>query len=142
MSRDFKKFYSKILLFGEYTIINGSEGLAIPLDKYYMNFSFEKDDLFFEKSNELLQEYSNYVVANFESDHYDIDRFSSDIQKGLLVSSTIPIGFGLGSSGALVASFYHEYCLVKEKYTSINLLKTELGKLESYFHGASSGLIL
>ena len=140
MSREFKKFYSKILLFGEYTIINGSQGLAIPLDKFYMKFTFEKEEFVFEKSNELLQEYSNYVVSNFDSGHYDLDKFQSDIQNGLLVSSSIPIGFGLGSSGALVASFYHEYCLVKEKYASINLLKTELGKLESYFHGASSGL--
>jgi mevalonate kinase len=66
MSREFKKFYSKILLFGEYTIINGSQGLAIPLDKFYMKFTFEKDEFVFEKSNELLQEYSNYVVSNFD----------------------------------------------------------------------------
>ena len=49
MSREFKKFYSKILLFGEYTIINGSQGLAIPLDKFYMKFTFEKNNNSSEK---------------------------------------------------------------------------------------------
>ena len=29
-----ESFYSKILLFGEYSIIQGSDGLAIPFSKY------------------------------------------------------------------------------------------------------------
>ena len=140
MSKVFKKFYSKILLFGEYTIINGTEGLAIPLDKFYMEFTFEKDKNVFHQSNELLKQYLKYVELNFDNSIYDIRAFNEDINSGLMVSSTIPIGFGLGSSGALIASFYHQYCVKKELHNSISELKTELGKLESFFHGASSGI--
>lgn len=138
--QSFKKFYSKILLFGEYAIINGSEGLAIPLDSYYMQFTFEKDTHVFDRSNELLIEYLNYVQAHSNHSCYDLVRFEKDIQQGLLVSSTIPIGYGIGSSGALVACFFDAYCIAKNKFESIDLLKKELGLLESYFHGASSGL--
>ncbi|MEI6311019.1 MAG: mevalonate kinase [Bacteroidota bacterium] len=140
MINSFKKFYSKILLFGEYAIINGSEGLAIPLDSYYMQFTFEKDAHVFERSNELLVEYLKYVQLHTNNQIYNLLQFEKDIQKGLLVSSTIPIGYGIGSSGALVACFFDAYCIDKNHFESIDVLKKELGLLESYFHGASSGL--
>jgi len=138
--QSFKKFYSKILLFGEYAIINGSEGLAIPLESYYMQFTFEKDTHVFERSNELLVEYLKYVQLHTNNQIYNLLQFEKDIQKGLLVSSTIPIGYGIGSSGALVACFFDAYCIDKNHFESIDVLKKELGLLESYFHGASSGL--
>lgn len=140
MSKVFQKYYSKILLFGEYTIIHGAQGLAVPLGNYYMQFTFEKDDFVFEKSNDLLLEFYHYVSENFSEAFYDLDSFKVDINNGLMVCSTIPIGFGLGSSGALVASFFDAYCIDKQSFTEINKLKIELGRLESYFHGSSSGL--
>lgn len=140
LQKEFKLFYAKILLFGEYAIINGAEGLAIPLDKFFLKFTFTKDENVFHQSNEFLKQYLEYIDINFDKSIYDINSFKEDIQNGLMVSSSIPIGFGLGSSGALVAAFYDQYCLKKEIHHSIPLLKAELGKLESFFHGASSGL--
>jgi len=60
--------------------------------------------------------------------------------------STIPQGYGVGSSGALVAAIYDRYAqnkitvlenLTKEK---ILVLKHVFSEMESYFHGKSSGL--
>lgn len=69
-----------------------------------------------------------------------------DIQKGMYFDSSIPQGYGVGSSGALVAAIYDEYAhdkitilenLTREK---LLLLKQIFGKMESFFHGTSSGL--
>lgn len=138
--REFKKFGSKVLLFGEYAIINGSSGLAIPLDKFSMHFTFLEEDGVFPKSNEFLRSYLEYLEQNNNAIYYNLAAFKADIDQGLKVSSSIPIGYGLGSSGALVANFFYSYCHAKEHFSSIQLLKKELGFLESFFHGASSGL--
>ena len=60
--------------------------------------------------------------------------------------STIPQGYGVGSSGALVAAFYDRYA--ENKFTilenltrdKILILKNIFSTMESYFHGKSSGL--
>ncbi|MBT8289842.1 MAG: mevalonate kinase, partial [Muriicola sp.] len=55
-------------------------------------------------------------------------------------------GYGIGSSGALVAAIYDKYALQKitvlENLTREKLLhlKAIFGKMESFFHGKSSGL--
>jgi mevalonate kinase len=64
----------------------------------------------------------------------------------LYFDSSIPQGYGVGSSGALVASVYERYA--QEKITVLeNLTKDKLQQLkaifatmESFFHGKSSGL--
>ena len=32
---DIKKFYSKVLLFGEYGVLSNSNALSIPFEKFY-----------------------------------------------------------------------------------------------------------
>ena len=60
--------------------------------------------------------------------------------------SSIPQGYGVGSSGALVAAIYDQYAqdkitvlenLTKEK---LQTLKQTFAAMESFFHGNSSGL--
>ena len=53
-------------------------------------------------------------------------------------NSNIPSGYGLGSSGAVVAAFYDTHAL--QKTDDPALLKNDLALLESAFHGASSGI--
>ncbi len=70
----------------------------------------------------------------------------SDLEFKLYFSSSIPQGYGVGSSGALVAAFYDRYAIDKispqEVLTSqkLNHLKSIFAAMESYFHGESSGL--
>lgn len=141
-------FYAKILLFGEYGIIEDSQGLTLPYSYYKgtLKFSELKND-FEKKSNLSLKKYSDYLINLDLPDPFklNIQDFQKDIQNGLFFDSNIPQGYGVGSSGALVAAIFEKYSI--KKYTPENITKDELkdlkkvfGQLESYFHGKSSGI--
>ncbi len=144
-------FYAKILLFGEYGIIQDSMGLSIPFNFYkgtlvLSNLS-AKDET---ESNASLKRFYDYLVSKKSETNLfpqlNLTRFKEDIDKGLTFDSSIPQGFGVGSSGALVAAIYDQYALNKiepEKNIikdDILKLKNWFGQMESYFHGRSSGL--
>lgn len=141
-------FYAKILLFGEYGIIEDSQGLTLPYSFYKGTLKFSDNQSDFEKkSNKSLQKYSDYLsTLELPKDFkIDVDAFKKDIEKGLFFDSNIPQGYGVGSSGALVAAIFEKYSFIK--YIPENISKTQLkdlkkvfGELESYFHGKSSGI--
>ena len=141
-------FYAKILLFGEYGIIEDSQGLTLPYSFYKGTLKFSDNQSDFEKkSNESLQKYSDYLTTlELPKDFkIDVEAFKKDIEKGLFFDSNIPQGYGVGSSGALVAAIFEKYSF--KKYIPENISKTQLkdlkkvfGELESYFHGKSSGI--
>ena len=70
--------------------------------------------------------------------HLDTQTFLHDLQNCLYFNSNIPIGYGLGSSGALCAAVYDRYCA--EKLTDLSELKEVFSGMESFFHSASSGI--
>lgn len=125
-----RSFPSKILLFGEYTVINGSEALALP----FSNFSgkWQKDLSKKYDWNSLLR----FLEAH--TDLLDVKKLSKDLDEGWGFSSTIPQGKGLGSSGALVAALYHHYSLQKD--LGLEEIRTQLAELEGHYHGQSSGV--
>ncbi|MGB8705049.1 MAG: mevalonate kinase [Gillisia sp.] len=144
-------FYSKILLFGEYGIIKDSKGLSIPYNFY--NGALKMDENPSEtaqKSNENLKRFAAYLEELQEAEpqlvQFDMHAMHADISKGMHFDSTIPQGYGVGSSGALVAAFYDKYAkdkiTVLENLTREKLLKLKkiFGKMESFYHGSSSGL--
>ncbi|MDO5104834.1 mevalonate kinase [Capnocytophaga sp.] len=148
-------FYSKILLFGEYGIIKNSKGLAIPYNFYNGALkmfdqaeSHKQEEA--KKSNEALRKFATHLEALSAEDnaivYFDIKQLKSDIDNGMYFDSSIPQGYGVGSSGALVAAIYDQYAhdkiTVLENLTREKLLKlkTIFGKMESFFHGTSSGL--
>jgi len=148
-------FYAKIMLFGEYSVIFDSMALTIPYSHFNGELAFIRKDnytnqAFATKSNNDLIDYSEYI-CNLEKENkllcdFNVKKFKTDAKKGLYFESTIPQGYGLGSSGALVAALYTKYChnkitgrnsLSKEKIIE---LKNIFAQLETYFHGKSSGL--
>ncbi len=138
-------FYSKILLFGEYGIIEDSKGLSIPFNFYKGALKIpNKINSMSKASNEILRGFLKYLKSS--KIKLDLDKFSSDIDKGLYFNSSIPEGYGIGSSGALVAAVYDKYAFKKttvlENLTREKLinLKNIFSIMESYFHGKSSGL--
>lgn len=141
-------FYAKILLFGEYGIIEDSQGLTLPYSFYKGTLKFsDLDNDFEKKSNQSLKKYSNYLSDLELPAEYNLDvkSFKNDIAKGLFFDSNIPQGYGVGSSGALVAAIFEKYSLVKKNPETISKdelkdLKFIFGQLESYFHGKSSGI--
>ena len=141
-------FYAKILLFGEYGIIKDSKGLGIPYNSYkgaLKSVSDPSDKAL--DSNKNLALFCQYLKnLNTNLVEFDLDALSKDIEGGMYFDSSIPQGYGVGSSGALVASIYDRYA--SEKITVLeNLTRDKLLKLkeifslmESFFHGKSSGL--
>ena len=141
-------FYAKILLFGEYGIIKDSRGLSIPYNFFQGALKIPNTQSeFIYNSNKKIIEFSKFVRnINHNLVKFDWKKIERDLSNKLYFDSSIPQGYGLGSSGALVASFYDRYAL--EKITVVeNLTKEKLIKLkeifaemESFFHGKSSGL--
>jgi mevalonate kinase len=141
-------FYAKILLFGEYGIIKDSKGLAIPYNSYkgaLKSVSTLTGEA--QKSNSnlaLFYEYLKGLKTDLVS--FDLDKFKKDIDGGMYFDSSIPQGYGVGSSGALVASIYDQYATDKitvlENLTRDKLLRLKdiFSLMESFFHGKSSGL--
>ncbi|MFW5887334.1 MAG: mevalonate kinase [Bacteriovoracia bacterium] len=140
-------FNSKILLFGEYSIIEGGKGLAIPFPNFCGKLRFpseaERNHETEESNKELsvfcsfLQELKNNNSLPFSM---DLDTLNFDIDQGLFFDSTIPKGQGLGSSGALCAAIYKNYSDQNSIPLLMNDLKMHFALMESHFHGASSGL--
>lgn len=141
-------FYAKILLFGEYGIIEDSQGLTLPYSFYKGALKFSSLGSEFEKkSNGHLIKYSEYLqnLELPEGFELNVSEFQKEISKGLFFDSNIPQGYGVGSSGALVAAIFERYSITK--YIPENVSKDQLknlkkvfGLMESYFHGRSSGI--
>lgn len=144
-------FYSKILLFGEYGIIKDSKGLSIPYNFY--NGALKTDENPSPeaiKSNASLSRFVFYL-ENLQQEQpglvtFDLDALHKDVAGGMYFDSSIPQGYGVGSSGALVAAIYDKYAknkiTVLENLTREKLLtlKNIFAQMESFFHGKSSGL--
>ncbi|MDC6480647.1 mevalonate kinase [Flavobacteriaceae bacterium] len=141
-------FYSKILLFGEYGIIKNSKGLSIPYNFFKGGLkigNFENDTE--KESNKNLIDFKNYLkTIDSAIVEFDFVKLEKDLKNGMFFDSSIPQGYGVGSSGALVAALYDRYALNKitvlENLTKpkILTLKNLFSKMESFFHGKSSGL--
>lgn len=144
-------FYSKILLFGEYGIIQDSKGLSIPYNFY--NGALKSDENPSEeakKSNQSLAKFVAYLeqlqTEQPELVMFNIADLQKDVNAGMYFDSSIPQGYGVGSSGALVAAIYDKYAnnkiTVLENLTREKLLKLKsiFSNMESFFHGKSSGL--
>ena len=144
-------FYSKILLFGGYGIIKDSKGLSIPYNFFKGALKWDKNNSeMAQESNKSLKAYATYLKALEIKEEglvsFDIEALERDVAEGMYFDSSIPQGYGIGSSGALVAAIYDRYATDKitvlENLTREKLLqlKTIFGKMESFFHGKSSGL--
>ena len=144
-------FYAKVLLFGEYGIIKDSMGLSIPYNYYQGAFQFtETKTEETEDSNRHLEKYLAHLVT-LKADgtliaNLNLQAFADEIENGLFFDSSIPRGFGVGSSGALVAAIYDRYAVDKIpsdhdlNRDGIVSLKKIFSQMEAYFHGKSSGI--
>lgn len=132
-----------------------SMALSVPYTHFKGELSFINEDkytdqVFAAESNKSLLEFYHYLKEQKDLEallfNIDLKKFRHDIDQGLYFESTIPQGFGLGSSGALVAAVYEKYAINRINHKS-NLTKNEFEKLksifsqmESFFHGVSSGM--
>ena len=153
-------FHAKVLLFGEYSLLAGSRALTVPFRQFSGRLTFmhpiSQPSINPDISNSLLKDLLNYLSSqpfypanipagnvNSFSDMLDLGAMDHDIQHGLYFDSNIPNGYGVGSSGALVAAIYDRYKKGNGTTGSgdaLLYLKAFFGAVESYFHGTSSGI--
>ncbi len=135
-----KRYHGKLILFGEYSMIFGSEALLTP---YYSAFGewssvINRPSARGFESNASIRKFYDYLCNNDGFRILDLRRFGMELDAGLFFDSNIPLGYGVGSSGSLVAAIYDRYKLIE--INDIPKLKDFLAKMESFFHGSSSGM--
>jgi len=135
-------YHSKLLLFGEHTIVKGSRALATPYPRYVSKWSFEDSEKR-QKSTDSLSVFCDYLAdKNDLLCQLSTALFSKELKQGIWLDSNIPTGYGLGSSGSVCAAVYDRYGVnkVDKKNTkALSKLKAAFAQMESHFHGASSG---
>ncbi len=135
------RYYSKVILFGEYSMIFDATALMIPLKRFsaqwQLPLSFNRATSL--PSNQSLKRFCQYLSENEElSNLFNLQALRKDLEDGLFLASNVPSGYGLGSSGTLVAAVYDRYAI--QKSDDYLQLKTLFGQMESHFHGSSSGI--
>lgn len=135
-----ESYYSKVILFGEYSMIFDATALMIPLTRYKAQWREASHlDEGTRSSNASLQRFADYLSTLDEAKNIiDLWRFNHELQNNLYLDSDVPSGYGLGSSGTLVAAVYDRYAT--QKSDDFLQLKSLFGRMESFFHGSSSGI--
>ncbi len=134
-------FCAKVLLFGEYSIVKGGRGLAAPLPEFCGKLEFKK--VLDKKSLDDFRAFCEFMRNSLAlAKAMDLERFKSEIEKGLYFESNIPQGAGIGSSGALCAALYDRYRKGPVEMNSDGLAEVldHMALMESFYHGSSSGL--
>ncbi|HKK78420.1 MAG TPA: hypothetical protein VJ933_02280 [Phaeodactylibacter sp.] len=136
-----KVFPGKLLLFGEYTVLLGGRALAIPIPEYAGHWAFGT-----ARVKQPLRPFFNFLKHRQKQGllaaQLNLSRFEEELEGGLYFDSSIPVGYGLGSSGALCAAVYDRYALERiapEDEERQNELRQQLAQMEGFFHGSSSG---
>lgn len=119
---------AKILLVGEYSIIHGSDALIIPYNKLYGHWQNNTS------SEYNLNPFLDYISTLSGCIKPKLDHLR---KAAWHFYSSIPIGYGAGSSGALTAAIYD---FVFNPASSLIETKNKLAEIESFFHGSSSGM--
>lgn len=132
------KFCGKVLLFGEYSVVKGGKGLALPLFDYSGSLAMNSG-----VKDGGLAEFAQFLGnSSILQSTLDLERFEKDIEEGLVFESDIPQGAGVGSSGALCAAIYSEYQKDQSALSdrAMSEVMDHMALMESFYHGSSSGL--
>ena len=135
------RYYSKVILFGEYSMIFDNIALMVPLKRFSAQWRFAShwSGQGSAASNASLKRFADYLATLDDAKEiFDLQRLNRDLHYNFYLDSNVPSGYGLGSSGTLVAAVYDGYA--KQKSDDLLALKTLFGQMESYFHGSSSGI--
>ena len=122
-------------------MIFDATALMIPLKRFSAQWQFpqSRNRAASQASNQSLKRFCQYLSEHDKlSNLFDLQLLKKDLDEGLFLASNVPTGYGLGSSGTLVAAVYDRYALQK---TEDGLqLKSLFSLMESHFHGSSSGI--
>ena len=121
---------AKVLLFGEHTVLRGGRGLAVPYGRYELRWAEGKSD-------PRLLAFAAYLAE--QDVPVDTKSLQRDLQQGRTLAGNIPVGYGLGSSGAVCAAVFDRYGHSEAKVLPTADLRRLLASMEGHFHGSSSG---
>lgn len=127
---------AKLMLFGEYTALLGGHVLATPLLSLQAHWDWGQ-----RFPHPQLEQNLHEVTKIYPFLHFDHQKWQNWIQNMGFLYSSVPVGYGLGSSGNLIAALYDGFFTTESGFQpDLLTLKAILGYLESYFHGSSSGV--
>lgn len=137
---------SKVMLVGEYAAIVGGGALTIPFPMFRARIRSTKDIPFGKEKEagksidylKLLHDYILGIPAGRFHAAPDLGYFKGKLH-AFWLDLSIPVGFGLGSSGAVSAAVYDLF-FPGSRSLSLDKQKEDLGLIESFFHGKSSGV--
>ncbi len=128
-----KKYFGKVLLFGEHNVLYGGHGFALPLPQFFGKWAYDtKKSALPETLHDYLEE-QKFLGATFLSEF-----FRHQHQNGLCFESNIKSGYGTGSSGAISAAIYDTF--FSKEIVKLEETKQNLATVERFFQGTSSGI--
>jgi len=146
-----KRYYAKLMIVGEYGVILDGEALTIPLKQFHASLA-RLEALEDQQNSEAHQAavasinhlrnlaiYLQELPPNSFHAQSDPALLTQEVTRGTYIRSTVPEGYGIGSSGVVSAIVYDQFFSGKEDLNPEQLRK-DLATIESYFHGKSSGV--
>lgn len=141
-----EKYPAKLMLVGEYGVVVGGSALTMPFHAFHARIRSVEDipggkEEDARQSLAHLEQLFGYIQGLPEKAFHappDLQLFSGQMQD-YWMDLDIPIGFGLGSSGAISAAIYDLF-FPDSQGLSLQQQKEDLATIESYFHGKSSGV--
>ncbi|HCA43167.1 MAG TPA: hypothetical protein DEP28_07940 [Bacteroidetes bacterium] len=137
MEREFRVFNSKLLLFGEYTVLEGSSAIACPFEKFSAKFRMGENNNFLGLYHDFHRYMSALDLRKWNTT-FRADSFKKVCEEGMYFDPEIPVGYGIGSSGAFTAAVYDAF-MEPVDHADLKTLQSLFALMESYFHGKSSG---
>ena len=130
-----RQYPAKLLLFGEHLLLLGSTALAIPVPA----FAGRWDCCNPSSPARQWQLLCNILPQLTELESLKFRNLEKAVNEGWYFNADIPMGYGMGSSGALCAAIFDAFG--QEAYKSgTSTILTALAEMESAFHGKSSGI--
>jgi mevalonate kinase len=127
---------AKLLLFGEHVLLRGATALAVPVPRFSGRWMRAESS---PRPRQWTQLDALLSTLKDQNERIDVARLHLDVASGWYFASSIPEGYGLGSSGALCAGLLDRYGL-GDPPTDLGVLQGQLAALEGSFHGQSSGI--
>ena len=132
MSATATSYPAKILLFGEHVLLRGGTGLSVPYPALSLRWVRDRPD-------ERLLQFADYLRLAIPPDLLDGERLTDELLADLRLRGNVPVGYGLGSSGAVCAAIWDVFATERGRQCSLTELRRWFARMEQHFHGKSSG---
>jgi mevalonate kinase len=140
-----KKYYAKLMLVGEYAVILGGDALTVPLKEFSASIAHRDragDNERAIRSINNLRNLAIYLESLPKNSFFaspDLASLGQVVTSGFYIESSVPEGYGVGSSGVVTAIVYDQFFTGQEGLQFAQM-KKDLATIESFFHGRSSGV--